>query len=167
MKMKSTIRRLRWSALAAATICLVSGCYTFTAVQGVPPVGTDVRATVTDEEALRLSRQTGALSRTLDGRLVGATNDSVVVSVVTFRAVSGISGSRQLRQSVMIPRDGLESLEVRRLSTWRSGVLGVLGAAGVAAVVNQVVVGGAGDDDPGTGEPIGTLIPIFRIPIGR
>lgn len=166
--MKSTIRRLRWSALAAAAVCLASGCYTFTAVQETPPVGTDVRATVTDEEALRLSRQTGALSRTLDGRLVGTVNDSVVVSVVTFRAVSEISGSRQLRQSVVIPRDGLEALEVRRLSAWRSGVLGLLSASGIAMVVNRVVVGGgSNDDDVDIDQPTGTLIPIFRIPVGR
>lgn len=165
--MKSTVRRSRWAAPATAAVCLASGCYTFTAVGGTPPVGTDVRATVTDEEALRLSRQTGALSRALDGRLVGATNDSVVVSVVTFRAVSEISGSRQLRQSVVIPRDGLEALEVRRLSAWRSGVLGLLAASGIALVVDRVVVGGSNDDDVDTDQPIGTLIPIFRMPVGR
>ncbi|MDE2751776.1 MAG: hypothetical protein OXI83_04295, partial [Gemmatimonadota bacterium] len=121
-----------------AALYIGSGCYTFATVQGTAPVGADVRATVTDEEALRLGRQTGELARSVEGRLVGVTDDSVVVSVVTFRAVSEISGSRQLRQSLVIPRSGLEELAIREPSAWRRGVLGVLAASGGALVINQV-----------------------------
>ena len=165
--MKRTIRRVRSALLVTVALYIVSGCYTFAAVQGTPPVGADVRATVTDEEALRLGRQTGELARSVEGRLVGVTDDSVVVSVVTFRAVSEVSGSRQLRQSLVIPRSGLEELATRELSAWRTGVLAVLGASAVAMVVNQVVTGGSNDMDTDPGLPTGALIPIFRVPIGR
>lgn len=150
-----------------AALFSAAGCYTYTSVQGPAPVGTDVRVTVTDEQALRLSDQTGDLSRTLDGRLVGATDDSVFVSVVTFRISSEVSGSRQLRQSLVIPRDGLEDLARRELSVWRSGLMGALAASGVALVINRVVVGGSNEEDPDDGRTTGTLVPIFRIPIGR
>ena len=130
-------------------------------------VGTDVRATVTDEEALKLSSQTGQLSRTVDGRLVGLTDDSVFVSVVTFRAVSEVSGSRQFRQSLVIPRSGLEALESRELSVMRSSLVGALAATGVGLVINQVVAGGSNEDDTDTGLPTGAMVPILRIPIGR
>ena len=153
--------------LATAALYVASGCYTFATVQGTPPVGTDVRATVADEEALRLSRQTGELARSVEGRLVGVTDDSVVVSVVTFRAVSEVSGSRQLRQSLVIPRSGLEQLATRELSLWRSGVLGVLGASAVAMVINQVVTGGSNEENPDNGLPTGAMVPIFRLTIGR
>ena len=165
--MQAMIRKRALPVLVAVAVGFASGCYTFVPIEGPAPVGSDVRATLTDEEALRISRQTGELSRTVDGRLVGATGDSVVVSVVTFRAVSEVSGSRQLRQSVTIPRDGMETLASRQLSVWRSGVMGVLAASGVALVINQVVAGGSNQDDTDDGEPIGTLVPIFRIPIGR
>ena len=165
--MQRTIRRFRTAVLATAALYAGSGCYNFTAVQGAPPIGADVRATVTDEEALRLSRQTGDLSRSVEGRLVGVTDDSVVVSTVTFRAVSEVSGSRQLRQSLVIPRSGLEELATREISVWRSGVLGVLAASGVAMVINQVVAGGSNDDSTDGDLPTGALVPIFRIPIGR
>ncbi len=161
------LRKVCSAAVATAVILGAGGCYTFTAVEGPAPVGADVRVTVTDEEALRLSRQTGDLSRTVDGRLVGATDDSVFVSVVTFRAVSEISGSRQLRQSLVIPRSGLEELATRELSALRSGLMGVLAASGVALVVRQVVVGGSNENTDDPGLPTGTLIPILRIPIGR
>lgn len=153
--------------LAAAALLSAGGCYTFSAVQGDPSVGTDVRATVTDEEALRLSSQTGQLSRTVDGRLVGVTSDSVFVSIVTFRGTEAVSGSRQFRQALVIPRSGLELLETRELSAWRSGLLGALAATGVGLVVNQVVTGGTDEDVSDNGLPTGALVPILRIPIGR
>lgn len=165
--MKRTIRRFGSASLAMAALYIASGCYTFAPVQGTPSVGADIRATVTDEEALRLGRQTGELARSVEGRLVGVTDDSVVVSVVTFRAQSAVSGSRQLRQSLVIPRSGLEELAIRELSAWRSGVLGVLAASGVAMVINQVVTGGSNEENPDNGLPTGALIPIFRVPIGR
>lgn len=165
--MDSTIGRCIRAATYLFASCLVSSCYTYVPIQGPAPVGADVRVTVTDEQALRLSDHTGDLSRTLDGRLVGATDDSVFVSVVTFRIASEVSGSRQLRQSLVIPRDGLEDFARRELAVWRSGLLGALAASGVALVINQVVVGGSNEEDPDDGQTIGTLVPIFRIPIGR
>ena len=162
---RMSLRRVMKVSCAAALFS-TAGCYTYAPVQGVAPVGTDVRVTVTDEEALRLSRQTGDLSRTVDGRLVGATDDSIFVSVVTFRATSEVAGSRQLRQSLVIPREGLEELMTRELSVLRSGLMGALAASGVALVINQVIVGGS-NDDTDDGQTIGTLVPIFRIPIGR
>lgn len=159
--------RLGIGVSCAAALFSAAGCYAYAPVQGPAPVGTDVRATVTDEQALRLSDQTGELSRTVDGRLVGATDDSVFVSVVTFRVASEVSGSRQLRQSLVIPRDGLEELATRELSVWRSGLMGALAASGVALVINQVIVGGSNDEDADDGRTIGTLVPILRIPIRR
>ncbi len=130
-------------------------------------VGADIRATVIDEEALKLSSQTGELSRTLDGRLVGITDDSLFVSIATFRGATAVSGSRQFRQSLVIPRDGLETLEARELSVWRSALMGALAAAGVGLVVNQVVAGGSNEDDTDNGLPTGAMVPLLRVTIGR
>ena len=159
----------RWCSALVPLLAMsfASGCYTYIPVPNTPPVGSDVRATVTDEEALRLSDLTGQLTQTFDGRLMGATDDSVFISIVTFRVASEISGSRQLRQSIHIPRTGLEAFESRELSAWRTGIAGMLAATGVALVVRQVVVGGGDEGDTDDSEPIGALIPLIRIPIGR
>ena len=55
----------RWLSVLASLLAVSfgSGCYTYTPVLNTPPVGSDVRATVTDEEALRLSDLTGQLTR--------------------------------------------------------------------------------------------------------
>ena len=165
--MKPAWRQRCLAALCPVAAWSLAGCYTFASVQGTPPVGSDVRAVMTDEEALSVSRQTGQLSRSIDGRLTGATDDSVVVSVVTYRAGSEISGTRQLRQSVVIDRDGIQAFQARELSAWRSGLAGVLAASAVYLVVDRVVTGGSSDDDTDPDDPITTLIPILRIPIGR
>jgi len=160
------MRRLHFIIAAATGVALGGGCYTFSAVTGSPTIGTDVRATVTNAEALRLSEQTGQLASTVEGRVMGASDDSITVSTVTFRAVSEVSGSRQLRQLVTISRAGIEGLATRELSAWRSGLAGAVLASAVYAVVGPLNAGG-NPDDTDNGEPIGTLIPIFRIPLGR
>ena len=171
MKRPDRQRRPGYQRLAGAVVVLAallsSACYTFLPTASTPPVGTDVRVTVSDAQALELTQQTGQLSRTVDGRLVGASGDSVFVSVVTLRLPSEISGSRQLRQSVGIPRTGVEALATRELSLLRSGVMAALGGTLVAVVVRQVRAGGNVDETPDDGNPIGTLVPIIRIPIGR
>ncbi len=171
MERPDQTRRARYRRLAAAAAVLAAlysnACYTFQPTASTPPVGSDVRVTVSDAQALELTEQTGQLSRTVDGRLVGASEDSVFVSVVTLRLPSEISGSRQLRQSVGIPRTGVEALANRELSVFRSATMAALGSALVAVVIRQVVVGGSDDEDPDDGQTIGTLVPIIRIPIGR
>ena len=174
--MNPTTRRRSRTARLSRTIHFVAavlvslptaGCYTFAPAPAIPAAGADVRATVTDEEALRISRQTGQLSRVFGGRLEGATKDSIVVSVVTFRAASEIAGSRQLRQAVAISRDGLEALEIRKLSALRSGLAGMLAASAVYLVVDRTIVGGGNGGGNGGGGPVATLVPVFRIPVGR
>ena len=165
--MNSSFSRRSLTIGALAVGSLTGGCYTFAPIQGAPPVGSEVRAIVTDEQALRLSDQTGRLARSYDGRLMGVSDDSVYVSVVSFRVASEFSGSRQLRQSLAIPRDGLDSFATRKLSVWRTGVLGAIAAGGTFLVVNQLIATGGDEGDEDDGEPIGTLVPIIRIPIGR
>lgn len=156
----------RWALPALLVLCSTAACYTYAPMQGVPPVGSDVRVSLSDEEALRVSGQTGELSRTIDGRYTGAAGDTVFLSVATFRSSAEV-GSRQFRQSLAISREGLERFSSRELSLVRSGIVGGLAAGGIVLVIREVVVGGSNDDDGNGGNPTGTLIPIIRIPLGR
>lgn len=149
--------------LAAAA----TACYTYAPLEGVPPVGSDVRVNLSDDEALRVSGQTGELSRTIDGRYTGAAGDTIFLSVATFRVPEAGSGSRQFRQSLAISREGLDGFSGRELSLVRSGIVAGLAAGGIVLVISEVVAGGGNDPDGDGGNPTGTLIPIFRIPLGR
>lgn len=150
--------------LAAAS---ATACYTYAPLQGVPPVGSDVRVNLSDEEALRVSGQTGELSRTIDGRYTGAAGDTIFLSVATFRVPEEVAGSRQFRQSLAISREGLDGFSSRELSLVRSGIVAGLAAGGIVLVISEVVVGGGNDPNGEGGNPTGTLIPILRIPLGR
>lgn len=158
----------RWprAAVALAALWFSAACYTYRPISGMPPVGSDVRVTVTDAEALRLREQTGDLAHDLDGRFTGTSGDTLFLSVITYRT-EATSGSRQMRQALAISRDGLDGLASRRLSYLRTGILGALAGTGMVLVMREVVVGGTNTDNGDGGNPIGTLIPIIRIPVGR
>ena len=161
------MKRRRAQLLPLIAVAFATACYTYAPIHGVPEVGSDVRVNMSDEEALRGSDQTGELTRTIDGRYAGAAGDTVFLSVVTFRVPEEISGSRQFRQSLAISRDGLEGFASKELSLVRSGIVAGLAGAGMVLVIREVVVGGSDDPDGDGGNPIGTLIPIIRIPLGR
>lgn len=160
------MNRWRLAVLAVVVIWPSAGCYTYRPITGIPSVGSDVRVTVTDEEALRLREQTGDLSNTLDGRFTGTAGDTLFLSVATYRTAA-TAGSRQMRQALAISRDGLEGFASRRLSYVRSGIVGALAGTGMVMVMREVIVGGTNTDDGDGGNPTGTLIPIIRIPVGR
>lgn len=161
------MKRWRWAMLAVSVLGASTACYTYRPIPELPPVGADVRVTVTDEEALRLRDQIGDLTHTVDGRFTGARGDTLYLSVVTFRAESEFSGSRQMRQALAIARDGTEGVASKELSYLRSGIVATLAGAGMFLVMREVVVGGSNDDDGDGGNPIGTMVPIIRIPLGR
>lgn len=147
-------------AACLAAVCGAAGCYGYAALDAPPPVGTDVRVTVSDEEALRLSDQTGRIARTYEGRLMGVGSDSMAISLVTMRVASEFTGSETFRQTLTISRDELDELAGKELSAWRTGVVGLLAGAAAYAVVARIVEtgGDTGDDDSGPPPP-GLMVP--------
>ncbi len=139
------------------------GCHTFAPTDDAGLIaGRDIRVTVSDAEALRLSHQTGRLERSYDGRLLRMSDDSLYMVIASYRAALGVQGARLMRQEVAVSRAESERLANRELSMWRSGVLATLAAGGVYLLINQL--SGSGSlRDAGNGEPLGTLVPIARI----
>ena len=157
-----------FKSLVLPLALLVSGaCYNYAPVQGPPPVGSDVRAVLTAEQALDLSDRTGQVSRSYDGRLLGATDDSLSISVVTARSSSEFTGSQTLRQTLTFPLTGVEELSERELSTTKTLAVAVIAGAAAAAALNSVIETGGTTGDGGGGEPTGGFLPIFRIFVGR
>lgn len=151
--------RRRTALCLAVLACAAAGCYRYAPTDTPPPVGTDVRVALSDEQALRLSDRTGQVAKTYDGRLMGVGDDSVSLSVVTFRMASEFTSSPTFRQTLTVSRDELEHLSVRELSAWRTGVVGVLAAALAYVLVDRVVeTGGNTVDDGDDGTPTGSLV---------
>lgn len=155
MHQKTTIRP-QWlgRALIGLLAAWVSGaCYSYVPLDGPAPVGTEVRARLTTEKALEESELLGVLTPDYEGRVMGVTSDSLMLSVITARAV-GPSQVQTARRVVGLPMTGVAGLEERQLSGVRTAVAVAGGAGVVAALVAGVLtVGGdSGGGGGGSGE---------------
>jgi hypothetical protein len=119
---------------AAAAFPALAGCYTYAVVPVEQvPVGSSVRARISDAESRRLERLLGGgIGGSIRGELLVQGSDSLLLGV---RRNIGTSGHSSLHadQRVFLPRDQVFELEVRRLSKWRTASLVAAGA--VAAYV--------------------------------
>ena len=151
---------------AIVLFALVSaGCYSYIPATGDLSAGAQVRARLTAEAALQESELTGALTQSLQGRLLSITNDSLQISIVAARAV-GVGQTQTARRTVGLPRASVTELFERRLSAVRTGAT-VLVAGGVAAAILGGVLTTGGDSGGGDGGGDPAFRALFRIPIGR
>ena len=153
---EGTREQSRWLGRTGATLLAVwvsGACYSYVPLDGPAPVGTEVRARLTNEKALEESELLGVLTQNYEGRVMGVTSDSLMLSVIAARAV-GPSQVQTARRTVGLPMTGVAGLEQRQLSGVRTAVAVGGGAAIVAAMVAGILeVGGdTGGDGGGSGE---------------
>lgn len=154
-----------WSRLAtlAVAVSLVTGCYTYRAVDTAPP-GSEIRARLTTEAAVRRSAGLDNAVMQIDGRMVRESADAIKVNVLLMRDPSQFANV-EIRDTISLRRADVESLMVRELSTSRSILfIGALGAAGFAMFKGyQAVAGGAeGNPDDGGGNQA-SVVPLFSL----
>lgn len=145
---------------SVAVLCSLSlqGCYVYR--DGDPgryDPGERIRARLGPAEAGRLETFMAEESRTLEGTVVEAAGDSVLMAVTVHSALQG-NRIRNLEQRVYVARDGILDVEVRRLDAGRTAFVA---AAGVAALVSAFIVGTI---DQGTPRDPGPTPTESRIP---
>lgn len=137
-------------------LLVVGGCYSHRVIDAPQP-GMDVRARLNNEAAVRRSVGLDEPVLQLDGRVVEATPESIALDVLLARDVSQFRNI-EIRDTLWIDRNELQSITVRELETTRSILFA--GAVGVGAyfVVRGIssVVGGSEDDSDG-GRPVFSL----------
>ncbi|NNF26605.1 MAG: hypothetical protein HKN73_05265 [Gemmatimonadetes bacterium] len=155
MHQKTTGRSKRFDRVLMGLLAAwVSGaCYSYVPLDGPAPVGTEVRARLTTEKALEESELLGVLTQDYEGRVMGVTSDSLMLSVIAARAV-GPSHVQTARRTVGLSMTGVAGLEERQLSGVRTAAAVAGGAGVIAALVAGVLtVGGdSGGDGGGSGE---------------
>jgi hypothetical protein len=151
----------RWSVLITLPLC--AACYSYVPVEpSALPQGTAVRARITSEQAERVEPLVGRELRVLEGVVVGAGADSVLLEVPTAARV-GTGGSLQvLHQRVAIARAGITEVELKRLNRGRTTLLVVGGGAVVGYLLLDALNIGPGRESPRRGDG-GTdmRIPLF------
>jgi hypothetical protein len=134
-------------------LLLLCGCYVNVPLATTPEPGSQVHLALTDRGSVDLAQYLGRGVTGVDGRLLGS--EDSVVSVSVSRVVMQ-SGDDQLwkGESVTIPREAIASVQRRKLSFWRSGLIGGVVAAAAFAIGSQAG-GSSGGGKPGGPPPVG------------
>ncbi len=149
--------------LVAALMPLMCGCYVYMPVQAPRP-GTQVRAALTVEGAVRQSELLGRPTRNFNGRLVSLDDQALRLDVITA-STRGQLREIVLRDTLSIPRHQVLELETRELSWARTGVVAAGVGTAVYVILKSLTSGGENIDSGGP-PPDGfdrVTIPIFSI----
>jgi hypothetical protein len=129
---------------------VLGACYRYSPTTHAPAAGTDVRIHLTEGGAASLAAVLGAGTTSVTGRVVGATDSDVVLTVSeTGRDATRVSwGGEQ----ITIPRSAVATAEQRSLDGWRTlGVTAIgVGAAGAIALLVNAISSRSGGDGDGT-----------------
>lgn len=157
---------MRWkrSAGCVAGLCggwLLTGCYTHTVLApDAVPAGTRVEMLLTDRGGVELADSVGGTAERLTGRVQSLGPERMVVALnrVSMRRGQTVIWNGE---PVGIPRSAVASVRERRLSWWRTTLLGAAVTTGFLAVIDRLganigwlsgAFGGDGGGGPGTGQ---------------
>ena len=151
------LRRRAIASVMAASLMLQQACYNTTPIVGVAtlPAGL-VTIQVNERGRLLVGNKLGSLVDKVVGRIVRADSLNVEVAVETAQDVRG-GLARWGGEKFTIPRDGIDTMNEKKASRWRTGLL--LGGIVVGLIVGLLTIngssfGGDSGQPPGGGEPI-------------
>jgi hypothetical protein len=140
--------------LLASGICslalVLSGCYvTVPVTQSSLQPGDRIRVQLTEQGADDLARYLGPNVATVDGRLL-QNSDGVLALSVTSVATRAGDEQYWKGEQVSIPRTTVANVQGRKLSLWRSGLIGAafVGAAATIGFVSGSSSGRGGGRPP-------------------
>jgi hypothetical protein len=127
---------MRVSPIVLLILC---GCYVNVPVATAPAPGSRVHVALTDRGSVDLAQYLGRGVAGVDGRLIQSNDSALSVSVSQVVFQSG-DDQRWKGENVSIPRDAVATVQRRKLSFWRSGLIG--GAVAAAAFIIGSQAGG-------------------------
>jgi hypothetical protein len=142
-----------------------TACYTYAQVElsQVTP-GTMVRARIAADQMERVEPLVGRSTRVLDGVLVDAGADTLLIEVPAATRTTTGGGIQVLNQRLSIPRTGVTEVELKRLSRGRTYGLAAVGAAALGYIIIDALNIGPGKEGlPNDGGGEDFRIPLFRL----
>ncbi|HKV51193.1 MAG TPA: hypothetical protein VJO52_08350 [Gemmatimonadaceae bacterium] len=137
--------------IAPFAMLLLCACYVTTPVPTAPApiVGTKLHVQLTDAGAASLSQYLGPNVYFVDGRLLNRSDTSMALAVsgLTFR-----SGDEQYwkGENVSLPQSAIATIQVKKVSWWRSGLLagGVIAGLTSIGLISGTISGGPRSHGP-------------------
>lgn len=131
----------------------MAGCYTLQPVATAPAPGNAVAYDISDAGRVALGGSMGPSLKRLEGRLIQAQADEVVVAVTSVEYLNG--GSQTWSgEPVHLKQSYIANTFERRFSKSRTIALSAVAIGAVAAIVTQTLVG-SGSGDPREQDPPG------------
>lgn len=131
---------MRILPLVAILLC---GCYVNVPMSTSPDPGERVHVLLTDQGSVDLAQYLGRNVGSVDGRLLDG-NDSTLTLSVTSVSTRGGEDEFWKGETVMLPRRSVATVEGRRLSFWRSGLIASALVGGLAIIAGSGIGGSSG-----------------------
>lgn len=127
---------------------ILSGCYTYAPTPGPVTPQTDVLLLMSTEAQIRLRDRLGLDARQLEGRVVEASSDSLLVEVPSTGPFAGVGGEKLYQRVDLARSDVLEALTRVPSPARTAALLAGFGAGAAVILATQVF----NDQNPGQGE---------------
>jgi len=138
----------RGLAVAIGWLPVLAGCYTYTPIATLQPApGTNVSLVLSDEGRMQSVRQVGPYAMRIEGELVQANSDDLVLAVSDVVDIRG-TRSKWTGETVSLPRTYVMMTYEKQFSRSRTVLLATAVAGGIVAIIagrNLLGFGGTGE----------------------
>lgn len=140
--------------MAIGFVPIVAGCYTYTPIATLQPApGTNLSLVLSDEGRLQSMRQVGPYAIRIEGELLQATPDDLVLAVSDVVDIRG-TRSKWTGESVSLPRSYVMMTYQKQFSRSKTVLLVTAVAGGIVAIIaGRNLLGFGGSGDTGTTPP--------------
>ena len=134
----------------------MAGCYTYTPIatlQPAPPPGTNLSLVLSDEGRMQSYRQVGPYAMRIEGELLQATPDDLVLAVSDVVDIRG-TRSKWMGESVSLPRSYVMMTYQKQFSRSKTALLATAIAGSIVAIIaSRGLLGFGGSGDTGQTPP--------------
>jgi hypothetical protein len=145
---------MRRTALALTFLPLLAACYSYTPIATLQPApGTNLSLVLSDEGRMQSARQVGPYAMRIEGELLQATPDDLVLAVSDVVDIRG-ARSKWTGEPVSLPRSYVMTTYQKQFSRSRTTLLAAAVAGGIVAIIaSRNLLGFGGSGNTGTIPP--------------
>jgi len=135
-------------AVAIGWLPVLAGCYTYTPITTLQPApGTNLSLVLSDEGRMQSVRQVGPYAMRIEGELVQASSDDLVLAVSDVVDIRG-TRSKWTGETISLPRTYVLTTYQKRFSRSKTALVATAVGAGIVAIIagrNLLGFGGSGN----------------------